>query len=99
MDNHGAVAVLPPVPAVAALQTHGLFIPPGRDNQRMPRSSPAFWSSRKRLIPSLLVFAQAAHPQPFGLRASGSLVHHLGVGGLGWVADAPEVPSSHRPCG
>jgi hypothetical protein len=25
-----------------------------------------------------------------------SLVHHLCVGDLGWVADAPEVPSSYR---
>jgi hypothetical protein len=24
--------------------------------------------------------------------------HHRCVGDLGWVADAPEVPSSHRPC-
>ena len=28
----------------------------------------------------------------------GSLMHHHRcVGDLGWVADAPEVPSSHRP--
>src|SRR6202022_3048208 len=43
MDDDRAVAVLPPVTAVAALQAHALFISPSADNERLPRP----WTMRE----------------------------------------------------
>ena len=46
-----------------------------------------------------LIATYAALGEAAGTRSSRrkrSLVHHLCVGDLGWVADAPEVPSSYR---
>jgi hypothetical protein len=40
-------------------------------------------------------FRSLVHPVLVGDFESSAL-HHVCVGGLGWVADAPKVPSSHR---
>jgi hypothetical protein len=90
VDDHGAVAVRPVVPATPAAHLHGLFIAPPPDNARLPRGH-----ATNDLGPTQFVQPVVVYPEVVSNLVNDSDRHLLDDVGLG-VADVQQRVAKDR---